>query len=327
VRSGSEEAAEATEIMQTNSPQHVPEVTPALTVETVRALVRAQFLLAANCVEYLAEGGEHWVFLVDGEWVFRFPKDRNGVFPLLHEVGFLAEVAPSLAVRLPEYHLLGVPGGGYPYRFAAYRWLPGVPAWEAELSWAACGTMAAHLGLTLGALHAYDPARAEEFELWCDMELRAPAHTRLRALEDLAAIPAALGEGIYQQCLNFLEDESRVPDAYAGEPCVVHGDLQPGHVLVAPDTGAVTGVIDWGCLQLADPAMDFALLWVWGGEGFVKAMLEAYALSPDPGLWDRLRYRGTCAAMEWVRFGCSGSASSAHLYREAGLTALRRILA
>jgi len=313
--------------MESGFSQRVPAVAPAPTVEMVRGLVRAQFPLEATCVQHLAEGGQHWMFLLDHEWVFRFPKVRSDELPLLHEVGFLADVARSLAVGLPEYHLLGVPGGGYPYRFAAYRWLPGVPAWEAQVAPAACGTMAAQLGRTLGILHAYDPDRAGEFSLWCDMERRAPAHTRLRALKDLAAIPVSLDEQLYQRCLSFLQDESRVPDAYAGAPCVVHGDLQPGHVLVAPDTGAVTGVIDWGCLQLADPAMDFALLWVWGGDGFVEAMLEAYTLSPAPGLWDRLRYRGTCAAIEWVRFGCSGEASSSHLYREAGLTALRRILA
>jgi len=306
--------------------QQVPAVAQAPTIEVVRGLVRAQFLMAAGCVEYLAEGGEHWIFRVDREWLFRFPKDRDGVFPLLHEVGFLADVAPSLPVGLPEYHLLGVPGGGYPYRFAAYRWLPGVPAWEDELSAGTRGTTAAQLGRALGILHAYDPQRAQEFGLWCDMDRRAPAATRRRALQDLGAIPKSLDGQLHRRCLSFLQDESRVPEAYAGPPCVVHGDLQPGHVLVTADTGEVTGLIDWGCLQVADPAMDFALLWVWAGDEFVEAMLEAYPLSPDPGLWDRLRYRGTCAAMEWVRFGCSGSASSAHLYLEAGLTALRRIL-
>jgi aminoglycoside phosphotransferase (APT) family kinase protein len=304
----------------------VPEVAPILTVEMVRDIVRSQFpCLEPNSVEYLAEGGAHWMFLVDRQWVFRFPKDPNGQFPLLHEVGFLADIAPSLPVPVPEYHLLGVPGGGFPYRFAAYLWLPGVPAWQAELSDTARRTAAAQLGRMLGVLHAYDPARAREFGLWCDIELRAPAHTRVGAFEDLEAVHETVGEELYQRCLRFLRDDTLVPDAYAGAPCVVHGDLQQGHVLVAPESGAVTGVIDWADLQLGDPAMDFAILWAGQGDRFAEAMLDAYGLSSDPGLWNRLRYRGTCLAVEWVRFGTYGSPSSARLYRDSGLASLRRI--
>ena len=39
-----------------------------------------------------------------------------------------------------------------------------------------------------------------------------------------------------------------------------HGDLHIRHVLV--ERGAITGVIDWGDICLADPAIDLMLVWM-----------------------------------------------------------------
>jgi aminoglycoside phosphotransferase (APT) family kinase protein len=39
-----------------------------------------------------------------------------------------------------------------------------------------------------------------------------------------------------------------------------HGDLQPDHILIDPETNAVTAVIDWSDHGQADGAWDFALL-------------------------------------------------------------------
>ncbi len=42
-----------------------------------RALIRAQTSLAADRVEFLADGWDNRVYRVDGSWVFRFPRRQN----------------------------------------------------------------------------------------------------------------------------------------------------------------------------------------------------------------------------------------------------------
>ncbi|MBN6054461.1 phosphotransferase, partial [Nonomuraea sp. RK-328] len=39
---------------------------------------------------------------------------------------------------------------------------------------------------------------------------------------------------------------------------LVHGDIAPQNLLVSPGTARLTGIVDWGDAQWADPATDFA---------------------------------------------------------------------
>jgi len=43
-------------------------------------------------------------------------------------------------------------------------------------------------------------------------------------------------------------------------PVLIHGDIAPRNLLADPETGRLTGLVDWGDAALADPAMDFAKL-------------------------------------------------------------------
>ena len=60
-----------------------------------------------------------------------------------------------------------------------------------------------------------------------------------------------------------------------GNPMLVHGDLHVRHVLVDA-SGGVTGVIDWGDVCLADPAVDLAVAYSAFTGAARRALLEAY---------------------------------------------------
>src|SRR4029078_2445230 len=55
---------------------------------------------------------------------------------------------------------------------------------------------------------------------------------------------------------------------------VAHGDLHIRHLLV--DGGAAAGVIDWGAVSLAAPAIDLPLLWSFVPPDGRRAFLDAY---------------------------------------------------
>jgi aminoglycoside phosphotransferase (APT) family kinase protein len=58
-------------------------------------------------------------------------------------------------------------------------------------------------------------------------------------------------------------------------PVLVHGDLWYGNVLSDPDTGSITGIIDFEDAALDDPAQDFATL-LHSGYDFTGHVIEAY---------------------------------------------------
>jgi aminoglycoside phosphotransferase (APT) family kinase protein len=46
---------------------------------------------------------------------------------------------------------------------------------------------------------------------------------------------------------------------WSGNPVWVHGDLLPGNILICNDM--LSGIIDWGCAGVGDPACDAMLAW------------------------------------------------------------------
>jgi aminoglycoside phosphotransferase (APT) family kinase protein len=60
-----------------------------------------------------------------------------------------------------------------------------------------------------------------------------------------------------------------------GRGQVVHGDLHVRHLLLDGDLGAA-GVIDWGDVCLADPAVDLAIAYAAFGGPARAALLDAY---------------------------------------------------
>ena len=65
-------------------------------------------------------------------------------------------------------------------------------------------------------------------------------------------------------------------------PVVAHGDLHFRHLLV--DGGHASGVIDWGDVCLADPAIDLPLLWSFVAPEQRGAFLDAYGPVSDAQL-------------------------------------------
>lgn len=73
-------------------------------------------------------------------------------------------------------------------------------------------------------------------------------------------------------------------EAY-GDPRLVHGDFQKGHVIVDPERTEVAGFIDYEDVSSGDPVWDFATFSKWE-EDSLPFLLEGY--EPDPETITRL---------------------------------------
>ncbi len=253
------------------------EWTPERTVSPGRAaeLVGGQFAaLRGAPVRELATGWDNTVFLVGGLWVFRFPRREVAVPGVRREIAVLPRLAPRLPLPVPVPELVGRPADGYPWPFWGARMIHGRELAESGLPAAERGGAAAGLGEFLRVLH--DPSLvAEAPELPRDPMRRGdPAVRAPMARERLGRLAR---EGIWRpdpRVERLLADGERLGPS--GEAfTVVHGDLHVRHLLVGEDSRAA-GVIDWGDLCLADPAVDLSL--AYGGfEGPSRtALLSAY---------------------------------------------------
>ena len=81
--------------------------------------------LAPARLERIGTGWDNDAYLVNGEWVFRFPRRELGARTMAREIEFLPPLVPHLPLAVPRHEHVGAPDAEYPYPFAGYRQLPG----------------------------------------------------------------------------------------------------------------------------------------------------------------------------------------------------------
>jgi aminoglycoside phosphotransferase (APT) family kinase protein len=225
----------------------------------------AQIGLGGEPLRLLGVGWDNTVWQVGDGRVARFPR-RAGALPLLDRE---LAVLPTLALHLP----LPVPvperlartsetrAVGYPWPFWVGRLVPGRELGHAALGDDERDTLGAEVGALLAELHR--PALAAELtalvpDLPHDPTGRGDVARRVPWARQSVARVAALGPSpVSPEAVADLLDRAAGLRLTPREPVVCHGDLHLRHVLARAD-GRAGGVIDWGDVCLADPAIDLA---------------------------------------------------------------------
>jgi aminoglycoside phosphotransferase (APT) family kinase protein len=234
--------------------------------ELVRALLAEQFpALDASSARLLAEGWDNSVWSVEERLAFRFPR-RAVAAPLVErELVVLPLLAPLLPVEVPAPMFVGAPGDRFPWTFVGSPLLPGLEPADATLTEADRVGLGAALGGFLRALHAPETLAAvdPDHALPVDPNRRADMSLRVeRTREQLGALAAADLWHAPAPVERLLDLANGLRDP-AGPLALCHGDLHLRHVLVDGGSlsGVIAGVIDWGDVCVADPAIDLVLYW------------------------------------------------------------------
>jgi aminoglycoside phosphotransferase (APT) family kinase protein len=242
------------------------------------ALITAAFPeLRGLPIRPLAEGWDNTVYLVGDTWAFRFPRRAIALPGFRRELAVLPRLADLLPLPIPVPDLVADDDDPVePWPFAGARFLPGRELAEADLPDDARLPAARAVGEFLRALHAVPLASvADSGMLPPDPMQRGWPRARIvdtrQHLDDLVAAGTWAGDAKVDELLTAAE---RL-DAPHGDPVVVHGDLHVRHLLV-DGAARAAGVIDWGDVCLADPAVDLALAYTAFTGPARQALLDAY---------------------------------------------------
>jgi len=176
---------------------------------------------------------------------------------LAKEAYLLDTLASRLGARVPRlfgYDKVDTAEGAVEYLCMSR--MRGLPARVAEISDAARPVLLTGLGRLLRTLHTMP---ADDAVVPRDTD----AATLRRRLEfgfgDLA--DALTGRGGAWTAPVPADEVARralaaLPDTLAGPPVVLHSNASPTHVFVDPDTGQLTGLIDFGDAYASHPALD-----------------------------------------------------------------------
>jgi aminoglycoside phosphotransferase (APT) family kinase protein len=221
-------------------------------VALVRRLLAGQFPQWANLEIDPVEsyGTDHDIYRLGNHLAARLPRIGWATEQARKEAEWLPKLAPHLPLEVPVHLAMGYPAEGYPFEWSVYKWLPGENA---------NGTIddldqaAVDLAAFVNALRQVDATGAPP---------RPPGSrgTPLAELdEQVRQSIAELGYRIDGDATLGSWGESLNASPWDGQELWVHGDLLPGNLLVVD--GRLSAVIDFGGLNVGDPACDLQPAW------------------------------------------------------------------
>jgi aminoglycoside phosphotransferase (APT) family kinase protein len=261
----------------------------------VSRLIADQFPeLGAGVVRPLGAGWDNDVYSVGPHWVFRFPKRAARVPWLAREIQVMAVVGETLGAIVPRFDWLGRPSDAFPFPFVGYCRLPGIGADEVEVS---DPGLARDLGRLLSLLHRVDTSRIPPLPARWDRGSWGEMAASLTAEADVVR-PLLPGD-VLSQAEPYLAGQVRPPEP-GGTARFIHNDICADHVLLDPDTGRLSGLIDFGDSMVGDPLHDFAGLIQIAGWRFVHRVAEHYELPLGQDFTVRLEWLTRTVTLTWL---------------------------
>jgi aminoglycoside phosphotransferase (APT) family kinase protein len=248
-------------------------------VALVRRLLAGQFPHWADLAidPVVSYGTDHDIYRLGGRLAVRLPRIEWATGQAAKEAKWLPRLAPHLPLAVPVQLAIGQPAEGYPFDWSVYRWLPGE---NADGTIDDLDQAAVDLAAFVSALRQVDATDA-------DPRPRGARGAPLAELdEQVRRSIVELGARIDGDAALASWTESVDASAWGGEEVWVHGDLLPGNLLVVD--GRLSAIIDFGGLNVGDPACDLQPAWnVFAGGSRARYRAE---LEVDDASW--LRGRG-----------------------------------
>jgi aminoglycoside phosphotransferase (APT) family kinase protein len=255
-------------------------------VPLVRRLLAGQFPQWADLAidPVVSYGTDHDIYRLGDHLAARLPRIGWAIGQAAKEGEWLPKLAQHLPLAVPVQLAMGHPAEGYPFAWSVYEWLPGENA---------NGTIddldqaAVDLAAFVKALRRVDATDAHP-------RSRGSRGAPLAELDEQCRQSIAeLGDRIdHDATLRSWEDSLNAP-GWDGEDVWVHGDLLPGNLLVVG--GRLSAVIDFGGLNVGDPACDLQPAWnVFADESRRRYRAE---LQVDDASWLRGRGWALCQAV------------------------------
>jgi aminoglycoside 2''-phosphotransferase len=223
-------------------------------------------------------------FLVNGEYIFRFPKmpilTRYG-YDIRKEIRLLPPLSKAMSVRVPVFEFVNEE---IPY--VGYKMIEGVPITKCDLG---SDELAGQMAAVLLEIHSFPEEKALELGvLKPDWRMDYVDFYEKVQNETFGFLDEATRAGARKVFDGFLDNE----DNFNFKPRLVHRDLSgDAHILCDTETDRIAGIIDWEDACVGDPAIDFTGLYWDCGEEFTLAVLRHYETlggkRPDPAFWER----------------------------------------
>lgn len=246
--------------------------------------------LAAGELRALGAGMDSVALLLEfdgGEYVIRCPMGEDGAEGIAREAAVLPELAGALTLPIPGFRYTAANPLG-PGTYCLYPAVPG-QSLSAE-QWRVRGLpevdeIARQIAEFIDETHAFPAHRAERL----GVEVRDMREDYAEDLELVVAdvaprLDPAVSGALLRAWGEYLSDDAN----FDYRPVLIHADVSTDHLLVTGER--ITGVIDFGDLQIGDPDYDLLYLWTELGPEFVRRVQKYRGLPLDARLVAKLHF-------------------------------------
>jgi len=248
-----------------------------------------------DSVGFRGEGLENVAYDVNSAFILRVSKeddpDRRASL-IAREAELLRVIGPFSPVPIPAAVVVADTA-------LMYRTLAGRPLLDTSAAFRArhATGIAGVLGGFLAALHAIPVDLVAGL---VDLDDDPAAQWLADAIESYRAALPIVPVAMRGRIEAFLAAN---PPHGRHEVVFSHNDLGIEHVLVDPETVAVTGVLDWTDAALVDPAYDFGLLQRDLGPAALGSALANYPADQRGGIGERAEFYARCSVLEDLAWG------------------------
>lgn len=222
------------------------------------ALIQQQFPeINAKKSFFLGAGWDNTAYLIDEQWIFRFPRREIAVPLLQAEMEILPQLAERLPLPIPQPRWIGKPSADYLWPFAGYALLPGITACHANLTEEERAALASPLAAFLKALHAIPVSIIGESFIFGNNAARIDPRMLCEKIkpvfDELELLQILEHRSKLEQLIEKAKD---LPTPELST--LVHGDFYVRHLLLN-EAHQLAGIIDWGDMHIGNPAIDLAI--------------------------------------------------------------------
>lgn len=233
-------------------------LTPLITVALVQQMIREQFpeFSALTIKPVKVQGHDNRSFRLGDDMLIRIPTESTYALTVAKEQSILPEIAPFLTVNIPRPLKLGMPSDIFPFSFSIYQWINGESANHVQLDRINKEQLALALANFLKELQGIETkdGPAPGAHNWWRGDHVSVYDQQARS--QIAELKAIIDN---DKALTLWDNALR--SRWHKQPVWIHGDLATGNILT--NNGSLSGIIDFGCVGVGDPACDLVIAWTY----------------------------------------------------------------
>lgn len=247
-----------------------------ISVHQLRELLADQFPhLAMERIEQLPIGGtDHVLFRIGESLLARMPRVDWAAEQAAKDAAWLPMIQPFVNLNVPSPVGIGKPSETYPWPWSLVPWIRGENPHSTNTNLIQAARSLGEFCVALRCIPTKGGPVAKPRERGAALQTR-DSITREAIIELGSRIDSTGTLDAWERALEA--------DPWRGDPSWVHGDLDPGNLLVKD--GNLVAVIDFGALDVGDPAVDLLAAWsLFQGESRSEFRKAAQA---DEAMWER----------------------------------------